>query len=103
MPVVENGEDLMKLLESTMNEDLPNIIILDQNMPKSNGLQTLAALKAHTRFAHLPVVIYSTYADGQLVSNGKAAGAALVVAKPVTKRGYEDMIDAILNALNRSH
>jgi DNA-binding NarL/FixJ family response regulator len=69
-------------------------------MPKSNGLQTLAALKAEDRYAHLPVVIYSTYADEQLISNSKAAGAALVLSKPVSKKGYEEMIDAILALLN---
>jgi CheY-like chemotaxis protein len=100
MPVAENGVELMNVLEKTTNEELPHIIILDQNMPKSNGLQTLAALKAEDRYAHLPVVIYSTYADEQLISNSKAAGAALVLSKPVSKKGYEEMIDAILALLN---
>lgn len=101
MPVAENGEELLELLENTPNQDLPHVIVLDQNMPKSNGLQTLAALKARDRFAHLPVIIYSTYLDKQLVSNSKAAGAALVIAKPIAKKGYEEMMDAILNLLNR--
>ncbi|WP_121356831.1 response regulator [Flavisolibacter nicotianae] len=100
MPVVENGEELLTVLENTTSQDLPHVIVLDQNMPKRNGLQTLAALKAEARFSHLPVVIYSTYADEELVSNSMAAGAALVIAKPISKKGYEEMIDAILNLLD---
>ena len=96
MPVAENGVELLQTLDKTIDGILPDLIILDQNMPKSNGLQTLTALKEDTRYAHLPVVIYSTYADDQLISNSKAAGAALVLTKPVSKDGYNEMIETIL-------
>lgn len=99
LPVAENGVELLETLEKAAGKDLPDLIILDQNMPKSNGLQTLAALKNDDRYAHVPVIIYSTYADENLISNSKTAGAALIVEKPVSKEGYNEMIETILKAV----
>ena len=46
MPIVENGVELIESLDRITDEnDLPDMIILDQNMPKRNGLQTLRMLK----------------------------------------------------------
>ena len=98
-PLAENGAEALEILERTTDEELPDLIILDQNMPKSNGLQTLAAIKAHDRLAHLPVVIYSTYTDDILVSKSMAEGAVLVIGKPVSKKGYEEMLDTVLKAV----
>jgi len=36
------------------------LIVLDINMPRVNGLETLAAIRKHSRFRHIPVVIYTT-------------------------------------------
>lgn len=64
MPAVENGLVLVNLLQSIADDaDLPHLIILDQNMPKRNGLRTLEFLKDDPRFQSIPVVIYSTYTD----------------------------------------
>src|SRR5687768_578404 len=68
MPIVENGVSLFELLDSISDRDeLPHIILLDQNMPKMNGLQTLQHLKNSERYAHIPVSIYSTYTDESLI------------------------------------
>lgn len=100
MPVVENGVDLLECLDKIKaDQHLPHLIILDQNMPKRNGLQTLQLLKAGIRYAHIPVMIYSTYADQQLSREGVALGAALVMSKPITRDGYHEMIDAFLNVV----
>ena len=36
------------------------LIVLDINMPRVNGLETLAAIRKHSRFRHIPIVIYTT-------------------------------------------
>jgi CheY-like chemotaxis protein len=99
LPIAENGVEVMEVLDTLNPEELPDVIILDQNMPKRNGLQTLSALKEHHRYAHLPIVIYSTYTDEQLINSSSNAGAALVVSKPISKKGYEEMIDEIIQVI----
>ena len=96
MPIAENGLVLTEYLEGiTDRAQLPDLIILDQNMPKSNGLQTLQVLKEDERYTHIPVIIYSTYTDETLIKIGSELGATMVVSKPVTKEGYHEMIEVV--------
>lgn len=58
---VENGENALSWLEACAADGtLPELIVLDLNMPKMNGTQTLLRLKEDDRFRHIPVIIYST-------------------------------------------
>jgi CheY-like chemotaxis protein len=93
LPPAENGDEVFRLIEGG---HVPDIIILDQNMPKRNGLQTLQLLKETSAYTHIPVIIYSTYADGNLVQRSTDLGAAGVWSKPITQEGYNEMIDALL-------
>lgn len=96
MPIAENGLVLTEYLEGIADRaQLPDLIILDQNMPKSNGLQTLQVLKEDERYTHIPVIIYSTYTDDTLIKIGSEMGATMVVSKPVTKEGYHEMIEVV--------
>lgn len=101
MPIAENGEELCDMLERiTADELLPDLVILDQNMPKCNGLQTLKMLKENTRFRDLTVFIYSTYADNKLIVEGMENGAAAIVTKPINRSGYEEMIDLFIKYIS---
>jgi CheY-like chemotaxis protein len=97
LPVADNGIVLFDMLASIPDSTgLPDLIILDHNMPRRNGLQTLKLLKDNERYAHIPVVIYSTYTDKQLVDACAEKGACSVLPKPITKDGYSEMIDTVL-------
>src|SRR5947207_10409623 len=99
MPSADDGEELFKILgKIDKTGDLPNLIILDQNMPKTNGLQALRLLKADSRYAHIPVSIYSTYIDEELMKKGLEWGACHVVQKPLPNEGYNQMIDSLFKA-----
>jgi len=93
LETVENGSELIEHFESIVDDMLPNLIILDQNMPKLTGIQTLSLLKKNKRYVHIPVLIYSTYANKALVESCLATGASLVLTKPSDKEGYNKMID----------
>ena len=95
LPAVENGEEVLAYLDRE-DSDLPTAIILDQNMPKMNGLQTLYSLRGNDRYADLLLVVYSTYADDNLINQSIAAGASMVLSKPTTAAGYHELIDRIL-------
>ena len=97
---VENGEEVFTFL-ATIEEaaQLPHVIILDQNMPKRNGLQTLQMLKKNSAYQRIPVFMYSTYADENLAKQSLESGARLVLAKPFSPDGYHQMIDAVFDAL----
>lgn len=97
---VTNGAELIAYLEAIKNEiDFPHLIILDQNMPKLNGKETLSALRADTRYNKIDIVIYSTYADQKLIQECTGLGAIMVLAKPVSFEGYNQMISSILSVI----
>jgi two-component system chemotaxis response regulator CheY len=58
------------------------IILLDINMPRMNGLEFLTAVKAHPEFARIPVVIITTEGTEDDTERGMQAGAAAYVKKP---------------------
>ena len=53
-----NGEEALSLLEDRVN--LPDIILLDLNMPKMNGTEFLKILKKEDDLKHIPTVILTT-------------------------------------------
>ncbi|OME92048.1 MULTISPECIES: response regulator [Paenibacillus] len=65
----ENGEDVLRLLESLT----PDIILMDLNMPKMSGLETMEEL--NKRNINIPVVILTTYNEDELMISGLELGA----------------------------
>lgn len=100
MPAVSNGLELVDyLIKTVLDKDLPDLIVLDQNMPLMNGKQTLQFLKSDPRFARIPAVIYSTYTDSNLIIECKKVGASMVAVKPIDDEGYQKMMDDFLQVI----
>ncbi len=96
LPPVANGLELIDYLKQIASDkDLPHLIVLDQNMPKMNGKQTLSFLKSNERYAKIPAVVYSTYTDATLMIDCKKLGAEMVAAKPIDDEGYQKMMDEV--------
>jgi len=60
----------------------PDLIVLDVMMPKLDGLQVLAALKAHPQTRDIPVVMLTAKASDSDVWQGWQAGADYYITKP---------------------
>lgn len=57
-----DGLEAIRILDKAKNiEHLPCLIILDINMPRMNGRETLAVIKKDEKLSKLPVVVFSTY------------------------------------------
>lgn len=97
LPIAGNGEELIEYLDGVT--ELPDAIILDQNMPKLNGLQTLQLLKDTNRYSNIAVMVYSTSTDEDLIRRSNSLGATLVVSKPSSYKGYQRMIDELIRHL----
>ncbi|MGG4092293.1 response regulator transcription factor [Paenibacillus lautus] len=65
----ENGEEVLRLLESLT----PEVILMDLNMPKMSGLETMEEL--NKRNIDIPVVILTTYNEDELMISGLELGA----------------------------
>ena len=92
----ENGLEMVAVLDKAEDDDLPEMIILDQNMPKMTGKESLIFLKESSRYQHIPTIIYSTYQVKDFYRECLELGAQDVVAKPDTMQAYREMIEQFL-------
>jgi two-component system, response regulator len=82
---VEDGDALLHLLGEL--SPLPRLILMDWNMPRKNGRETLHELKKNPSLSNIPVVILTTSTDPVDVEAANQAGAAGFMTKPVTFEG----------------
>jgi CheY-like chemotaxis protein len=93
--VVTDGEQALQFLRRTggyADAPRPGLILLDLNLPRLDGLEVLAELKADPELKVIPVVILTTSQAQQDVLRSYALHANAYVSKPVD---FETFIEAI--------
>jgi len=78
-----DGEIALSVLEKEVDD--VGLVTLDWNMPNMDGLETLKAIKANPRFAHLPVLVITTEAEKERMIAAIQAGAKNYMCKPFTQ------------------
>jgi CheY-like chemotaxis protein len=73
-----------------------DLVLLDVDMPRMNGFEVCAALRADPRLCRLPVVMMSGRASPDLESRARTNGARALLRKPF---GIEDLRSAIDGAI----
>ncbi|MEZ4648376.1 MAG: response regulator [Candidatus Eisenbacteria bacterium] len=73
----------------------PDLILLDLNMPRMDGREALAAIKADPDLRRIPVVILTTSETEEDMVKGYDLGAASYCTKPVTFERLVDLMKAI--------
>ncbi len=73
----------------------PDLVLLDLNLPKRDGLTVLAAMKAGPEWRRIPVVIFSTSRLGRDVARSYELGANCYVSKPGNLSEYFAAVKAI--------
>ena len=92
---VHDGEQLMKQLTNATNE-LPNVLFLDLNMPRKNGFECLKEIKLNKQLEQLPVIIFSTSFDQDVVNALYENGAQHFIRKPSDFLQYQKIIHQLL-------
>ncbi|WP_207515579.1 response regulator [Longitalea luteola] len=92
-----NGEEALRILGNDFDAEFrPSLIILDLNMPKLNGTETLRRIKSDARFNNIPVIIYSTSLNPLEKEKCMLLGAHSYITKPVTFKESMDTAKAFL-------
>ena len=76
----ENGQLALEGLSSLPAQ--PDVIFLDLNLPRLNGVEVLKELKHSSDFKDIPVIIYSTSFDKRVKDKCSSLGAVAVMEKP---------------------
>ena len=82
-----NGEEALQILEK--KDELPDIILLDLNMPKINGIEFLNILKSDDVLRYIPTIILTTSQNQKDLLECYKIGIAGYVLKPLK---YEDYV-----------
>ena len=93
--VARDGEEALCFLKrqgTYQDAPRPDVILLDINMPRKNGLEVLQEIKADPELASIPVLMLTTSQAEDDVRNAYARHANGYVVKPV---GFENFLDAI--------
>lgn len=95
---VEDGEELMDYLyrrgrySNPADAPWPSLILLDLNMPKKDGRESLQELKANPKFRGIRVVIMTTSKAEEDVVRSYDLSAASYITKPVT---FERLVEVV--------
>jgi CheY-like chemotaxis protein len=93
--IYDDGEKLLNSMKVLPKSTLPGLIILDQNMPKLKGSDTIGYLKDIRGFENIPVVIYTTYHDNKFADACKKMNVELF-RKPDTFEAFSKMIGDLM-------
>jgi CheY-like chemotaxis protein len=81
LTTMHDGEQLMVYLADTSRE-LIDVLFLDINMPRKNGFECLAEIKQNEKLKDLPVIIFSTSFEQEVVNSLYEIGAQYFIRKP---------------------
>ena len=94
--VLNDGEQLMNYLNQKAPQ-LPNVVFLDLNMPKKNGMECLKEIRANPKLKDVSVAIYSTSASEEDIEETFVKGANIYIKKPNDFAELKRIISEVLS------
>jgi len=96
--VVRDGEEAMSYLykqDGYENASRPDLIILDLNMPKKDGREVLAELKANGDLQSIPVLILTTSNSDEDILKSYKLNASCYITKPMDLDKFTDIVKSL--------
>ena len=93
--VVKDGVEALKYLRALdkyEGRSLPDIILLDLNLPKKDGREVLGEVKMDDTLKQIPVIVLTTSKAEEDILRTYDMGVNSFVTKPVTFEGLVDMV-----------
>lgn len=97
----KDGLSALDYLESTM--DLPDLIVLDLNLPKYSGQEVLKSVKSSQKLQDLPVIILSTSDYSDDIRSAYQLQAQAYFSKPLDITGYQSIFKEIIRLFPHYH
>ncbi len=98
LTAVHDGEQLMHLLVTETNA-LPDVLFLDINMPRKNGFDCLTEIKMSAKLKQLPVIMFSTSFEQEVVNLLYQNGAQHFIRKPSEFSQFKKIIQQTLTMI----
>lgn len=101
MDVIMEGDKVYNYLEEV--ETLPEVIVMDLNLPKISGKEILLEIKSSFTFTEIPVIVLTTSASKEDIDYCNSMGISKYITKPVTIDGWNDTIASIIKVVPTSN
>ena len=95
LQVKNNTEDALELLSD--KSKIPDLILLDLNMPKISGIEFLSIIKKDEYYKHIPIVILTTSDNQKDLKACFKMGISGYVLKPLKYDDYIRKIEKVLS------
>lgn len=99
LTVVGDGVQLMNFL-ALEGKNFPSALFLDLNMPLKNGHECLLEIRAIDKLKFMPVIIYSTSFNTDVVNALYSSGATYYIRKPAEFKSIKDVIQKSINLIS---
>jgi len=90
--VVEDGEEAMEYLRQG---PMPDLILLDLNMPRMNGHEVLAEIKQDVLLRHIPIIVFTCSDSETAILNAYDLHANCCVMKPANQDQFAQTVERI--------
>lgn len=97
-----DGEQLMQLLTDETSK-LPHVLFLDLNMPRKNGIECLLEIQRNKKLKQLPVIMFSTSFEQEVVNLLYKSGAQHFIRKPSEFSEYKKIIQQTLARITQKN
>ena len=94
--MTKDGIELMTVLDHTVPPP-PDVVFLDLNMPRKDGMQCLAEMRRTQKLKNIPVVIFSTSDSPNTIEATYSLGATFFICKPRSFDLFKKAIETILS------
>ena len=98
LSAVGDGEQALRYLrreEGFADAPRPDLVLLDLNLPRKNGLEVLDEMRAEQSLVCIPVIVLTSSAERQDVEAAYSRGANAFVVKPQDLDAFMDLIGTI--------
>lgn len=100
MDVVMEGD---KVHDYIMNcKKLPNIIVMDFNLPRVHGREIIKQIKSNKEFQNIPLLVLTTSTAREDIEYSYQMGADSFITKPTTIQGFNATVGTIVQLAGNS-
>ena len=92
--IVEDGESLIESL-LRKDEDRPDVVLLDLNMPKTDGREALKKIRRHPQIKDIPVFVLTTSTDQKDIIMCSQLGVKAYITKPNSFAELVEVLETI--------
>ena len=98
LDVVMEGDKAIPFLEK--NSPLPDVIVMDFNLPKLHGREVLSQIRSSKNFSAIPLMVLTTSASQDDIRYAFSMGANKFITKPNTMQGFNTTVEAIVSLVH---